>query len=185
MIAAEDKSVLLNTARDSIEHGLHQGQPLMPNPPDYSEVLQKPGASFVTLTLQGQLRGCIGSLQAHRPLIIDVAENAYAAAFRDPRFPRLSDAEFPVLEYHISILTPAEPMQFDSEADLINQLRPGVDGLILEENGRRGTFLPQVWDSLNEPQQFLRHLKQKAGLPMDYWSDSIKVSRYSVEEFGD
>lgn len=185
MITPEDKNVLLNTARDSIEHGLKQGQPLFPDPRDYSHTLQEPGASFVTLTLQGQLRGCIGSLEAHRPLVIDVAENAYAAAFRDPRFPQLSDTEFPDLEYHISILKPAEPMQFDSEDDLIKQLRPGVDGLILEDNSRRGTFLPQVWDSLPEPQQFLRHLKQKAGLPMDYWSDTVKVSRYTVEEFGD
>ncbi|MDZ7804204.1 AmmeMemoRadiSam system protein A [Thiohalophilus sp.] len=181
---AQQRQQLLAIARQSIQHGLQHGRPLSVNPQDYDEPLQQPGASFVTLNLHGQLRGCIGSLEAHRPLVVDVAQNAYAAAFRDPRFPPLSDSEFPQLEYHISLLNPAEPMQFTSESDLIAQLRPHVDGLILEDRGHRGTFLPAVWDSLPEPEQFWQHLKLKAGLPANYWSDSLKVSRYTVEEFG-
>ncbi|TDY00013.1 AmmeMemoRadiSam system protein A [Thiohalophilus thiocyanatoxydans] len=173
---------LLAIARQSIQYGLQHGRPLTVEPGDYDASLQQPGASFVTLMLNRQLRGCIGSLEAHRPLVIDVAENAFAAAFRDPRFAPLSTDEFPDLEYHISLLNPAEPLQFTSEADLLKQLRPQVDGLILEDRGHRGTFLPSVWESLPQPEQFLQHLKRKAGLPADYWSDTLKVSRYTVDE---
>jgi len=173
---------LLSIARQSIQHGLQHGRPLTISLDDYGEPLQHPAASFVTLMLNRQLRGCIGSLEAHRPLVIDVAENAFAAAFRDPRFAPLTAAEFPDLEYHISLLNPAEPMQFRDEADLLKQLRPQVDGLILEDQGHRGTFLPSVWESLPRPEQFLQQLKLKAGLPADYWSDTLKVSRYTVED---
>ena len=114
----------------------------------------------------------------------DVAENAFAAAFRDPRFPPLRPDEYPRLEYHISILNPPEPMTVTSEADLLQQLRPGVDGLVLIEGARRATFLPSVWEQLPDPRQFLAHLKMKAGLPADYWSDSLRFERYTVEEFG-
>ena len=184
MHSASDRQILLEVARESIRHGLEHGRPLHVNVAEYPETLQQPGASFVTLNIGGELRGCIGSLEAIRPLVEDVADNAYAAAFRDPRFPPLSEAEYPRLEYHISILGPSEPMQFESEEDLIRQLRPGVDGLVLSDRGRRGTFLPSVWQSLPEPRDFLRHLKQKAGLPPDYWSDTLQVARYTVEEFG-
>ncbi|MDZ7663283.1 AmmeMemoRadiSam system protein A [Thiohalophilus sp.] len=173
---------LLAIARQSIQHGLQHSRPLTIDPCDYDESLQHPGASFVTLMLNRQLRGCIGSLQAHRPLVIDVAENAFAAAFRDPRFAPLTAAEFPYLEYHISLLNPAKAMQFKDQADLLKQLRPQVDGLILEDGEHRGTFLPSVWESLPHPEQFLQHLKLKAGLPADYWSDTLKVSRYTVED---
>jgi AmmeMemoRadiSam system protein A len=111
-----------------------------------------------------------------------VAENAYAAAFRDPRFPPVSESEFTQLEYHISLLTPAEPLQFRDEADLISQLQPNVDGLVLEDGRHRGTFLPSVWESLPDRKQFLQQLKLKAGLSPDYWSDTVKVSRYTVED---
>ena len=120
-------------------------------------------------------------LEAVRPLARDVAENAFSAAFRDNRFPPLAADEFDDLELHISILSPPEPMTFRSEQDLIAQIRPEIDGLILEEGLRRGTFLPSVWESLPNPHQFLKHLKQKAGLPTEYWSDTIKVSRYTAE----
>lgn len=184
MHSAGDRKILLEVAAASIRHGLEKGRPLPVNLDDYPETLRQPGASFVTLNIDGQLRGCIGSLEATRPLVEDVADNAFAAAFRDPRFPPVSAAEYPQLEYHISILTPAEPMQFESEEDLIRQLRPGVDGLVLSDRGRRGTFLPSVWQSLPDPRDFLRHLKQKAGLPPDHWSDTLQVARYTVEEFG-
>jgi AmmeMemoRadiSam system protein A len=111
----------------------------------------------------------------------DVADNAYAAAFRDPRFPTLTQDEYPMLQYHISVLNPPEPMTFTSEDDLLKQIRPNIDGLVLSDKGMRGTFLPSVWESLPTAEQFLSHLKQKAGLPADYWSDTVKVERYTVE----
>jgi len=175
---------LLDIAEASIRHGLDYGRALEPSLKDYPAVLGAEGACFVTLHSHGELRGCIGSLVAHRPLAEDVAHNAYAAAFTDPRFPPLRDMELDGLELHISILTPSEPMQFDSEEDLLQQMRPGIDGLIMEDGFRRGTFLPSVWEQLPNRELFLRHLKQKAGLPPDYWSDTLKVSRYTTESFG-
>lgn len=174
---------LLQLARQSIAHGLQHGRPLAIDARDWPEALRQPGACFVTLHQHGELRGCIGSLQAERPLMIDVAENAYAAAFRDPRFPPLSADELDRLAVSISVLTPATPMQFDSEQDLLRQLRPGIDGLVLEEGHYRGTFLPSVWEQLPTPQEFLRQLKRKAGLPADHWSEHIRVSRYRSESF--
>jgi AmmeMemoRadiSam system protein B/AmmeMemoRadiSam system protein A len=179
----DDGQQLIKLAKASIKHGLETGQPLPVNPEDYNQALGEQRACFVTLNENNQLRGCIGSLEAHRPLVKDVSDNAYAAAFRDPRFPPLSDAELEKLDIHISILTPASPMSFSSESDLISQLRPGKDGLILEDVGHRGTFLPSVWESLKTPEQFWRELKRKAGLPYDHWSDTIKVSRYETQYF--
>jgi len=177
------RKLLLELAKNSIVHGLKTGEPLKPELSHYPPELQVKRATFVTLERNHQLRGCIGMLEAVRPLVEDVAENAFLAAFRDHRFPALEVDEIDDLELHISILSPAEPLTFDSEQSLIDQLRPGIDGLILEEGYRRGTFLPSVWESLPEPRQFLRHLKQKAGLFPDYWSDTLKVSRYSTEMF--
>ena len=182
MLEHAHKTILLDLARASIANGLKQGRALPVKPEDYSPALQSPGACFVTLQIRQQLRGCIGSLEAYRPLVEDVAENAFAAAFRDPRFAPLSEAEFPRLDYHISILSPTEPLSFTSENDLLKKLRPGVDGLVLEERGHRGTFLPSVWEQLPEPRQFLAQLKVKASLPADYWSDSIRIERYTVED---
>lgn len=182
MLTHENQNTLLDIARASILNGLKQGRSLLIRLADYPPALQAPHASFVTLQINAQLRGCIGSLEAWRPLVEDVAENAFAAAFRDPRFPPVTEQEFEQLDYHISILSPSEPLEFKSENDLLNKLRPDTDGLILEERGRRGTFLPSVWESLPKPRQFLAQLKVKAGLPADYWSDSIKVERYTVED---
>jgi AmmeMemoRadiSam system protein A len=172
---------LLELAKRSIQHGLKTGAPLKINLPEYPEELTEKRATFVTLQIHHQLRGCIGSLEAVRPLAEDIAENAYAAAFNDPRFPPLQAYELDDLEIHLSLLTPAEPVSFTSEQDLISQLQPGIDGLILEKGRRRGTFLPSVWEQLPEPEQFLRHLKQKAGLPLDYWSKNIRIYRYRAE----
>ncbi len=129
------------------------------------------------------MRGCIGSLEARRPLVEDIAHNAHAAAFHDPRFPPLSPAELADLTIHIAILQPAEALAFHSEAELLAQLRPGIDGLILQDGAHRATFLPAVWEGLPEPRQFLNELKRKAGLRMDYWSDSIQAWRYTTESF--
>jgi len=172
---------LWQCAKKSIAHGLQTGQPYKVSVHDYPPSLQVWRASFVTLQKHGQLRGCIGMLEAMRPLIEDVAENAFAAAFRDPRFPAVTADEFPQLDIHLSLLSAPEPMHFASEADLLQQLRPGIDGLILQGGARRGTFLPSVWESLPAPRDFLRHLKRKAGLPMDYWSETLRVERYTTE----
>ena len=182
MFSADEKQILLDIAARSIRHGLDRGHALKVNLHDYPAPLREQRASFVTLHINEELRGCIGMLQAIRPLVEDVAENAYAAAFRDPRFPALREDEYGQLHYHISVLNPAEPIQFSDEQDLLRQLRPGVDGLILEDGKFRGTFLPSVWESLAEPVSFLQHLKQKAGLSANYWSDSLQVQRYTVED---
>lgn len=177
----EQRLQLIRLAKDSIAYGLENGRPLKPDAADYDDTLQQIRATFVTLEINHQLRGCIGMLEAVRPLFMDVAENAFSAAFRDPRFPPVSEEEYPKLEYHISILTPSEPVCFESEADLIQKMRPNIDGLILQEGRLRGTFLPSVWESLPKPEDFLQHLKQKAGLPRHYWSDTLKVFRYECE----
>ncbi len=184
MISEDGRQILLEVARQSVQHGLQYRKPLPVAVADYPDELQVQRASFVTLSLHQQLRGCVGSLEARRPLVVDVAENAFSAAFRDPRFPPLTEPEFPELDYHISVLTPPEPIQFTDEADLLAQIRPNVDGLILEDQGRRGTFLPVVWEGLPEPAAFLQQLKIKIGFPASYWSDSLKVSRYTVENIG-
>ncbi|MBK7956142.1 MAG: AmmeMemoRadiSam system protein A [Candidatus Accumulibacter sp.] len=145
--------------------------------------LGEPGASFVTLTQNGQLRGCIGSLEAHRPLATDVAENALAAAFRDPRFAPLGKDEFARTRVEVSLLTPPEPFPVADEADALARLRPGIDGLILSYGRRRATFLPQVWESLPEAHQFIAQLKLKAGLPADFWHQQITLARYGVRKW--
>jgi AmmeMemoRadiSam system protein A len=174
---------LLEVAIASIRHGLTHGSPLLPPLDEQPDELQQERAAFVTLHSKGQLRGCIGHLQALQPLITDVAENAFAAAFRDPRFPPLTQPELQGLEVHLSILTPPTPLEFSSEDELLAQLRPGVDGLILKDGGHQGTFLPSVWESLPEPGPFLRNLKMKAGLSADHWSPSLRVDRYTTESF--
>ena len=179
------RQILLDVAHASIQYGLRQGKALKPNREDYEPALNAQLACIVTLETRGSLRGCIGHLEAIQPLIIDVAENAFAAAFRDPRFPPLGEEEYPHIQLHISILSPAQPMSFVSEEDLTAQIRPGLDGLIMQEGTRRGTFLPSVWESLPEAKDFLRHLKTKAGLPPDHWSNTLEIYRYTTETFSD
>jgi AmmeMemoRadiSam system protein A len=148
------------------------------------EALAHPGATFVTLTEEdGQLRGCIGSLEAWRTLDADVRANAKAAAFSDPRFNPLSREEFTRTRVEVSLLTPAVPMPCMDENDALRQMRPGVDGVIFEFHGRHGTFLPQVWESLSDPRQFLAHLKQKAGFAADFWSPEVRLYRYEVRKW--
>ena len=176
-----ERKVLLEVADAAIKYGLECGKCISLEVTNYPENLQQKRASFVTLETNHELRGCIGTLCAHQPLVLDVAQNAFSAAFCDPRFCPLTAEEYPLLTKHISVLSIPEPMQFDSEESLLSQLRPGIDGLILSEKGCRGTFLPSVWDSLSDPQEFLQHLKMKAGLPPTYWSDTIKIERYTTE----
>lgn len=184
LLASAERRTLIDVARRSIEQGLETGQPLVIVPSEYHRDLKAVRASFVTLQIRGKLRGCIGHLEAVQPLVVDVAENAFAAAFRDPRFSPLTQVEWPNVALHLSLLTRPVPLQFVDEADLLRQLRPGEDGLVLQDGPNRGTFLPSVWESLPEPATFLAHLKQKAGLAANHWSDRIEVLRYRTESFG-
>jgi hypothetical protein len=184
-LSNEDRVTLLEVARWAIQEGLQNYAPPRVDPADYPETLRSQRATFVTLEIGGNLRGCIGTLEARQPLVEDVAEHAFAAAFEDPRFPRLTEEEFPQLDIHISVLAPSETMNIDSEQELLNRLRPGVDGLTLSLGQLRATFLPAVWDDLPDPYVFLSQLRRKAGLPLDYWSDEIQVERYTTESFGD
>ena len=170
---------LLTIARNAIEQRFaREPRTVTPHPK-----LAQLGASFVTLTQNGHLRGCIGSLEAYRPLASDVAENATAAAFRDPRFPPLSAPELGRTRIEVSLLAAPEVVVFTDEADAAARLRPGIDGLILTHGNRRATFLPQVWESLSDPLEFLAQLKLKAGLAADFWDERIALSRYGVEKW--
>lgn len=179
-------ALLTGLARQAIEAELGQlAEPEPTGPETRSEWLGAPAATFVTLTLDGRLRGCIGSLEARRSLREDLADNARAAAFGDPRFPALTSEELEDLEVEVSVLSAPEPIECRSEAELLEILRPGIDGVVLECGARRSTFLPQVWESLPDPVNFLGALKKKAGLALKYWDDEIRFSRYSVEKFSE
>ncbi len=180
-LSPNDRRVLLNVARTSINHGLIYHRPYEPDVADFSVPLNEPRASFVTLKLHGELRGCIGRLEADQPLVRSVAYNAYAAAFRDPRFPPLTEPESRHVTVHISVLSPMEPIQFKDESDLLRQIRPGVDGLVLEAGQCRGTFLPAVWETIPDPKSFLEHLKVKSGLHPEADITGAKVMRYTCE----
>ena len=145
--------------------------------------LSEKGASFVTLRIGGNLRGCIGSLVAYQPLKDDVRQNARAAAFEDPRFYPLSVKEFEQVHIEVSVLSAPETMSFSSREEALEKLRPGVDGVILSAGRRRATFLPQVWDELPDREEFITHLLMKAGLPPTFWDDSVRIERYTVTAF--
>jgi len=184
-LPVSDQQTLLDIARRSIERGLRDERraPFMSG--DYSAALSTPRASFVTLKIQNELRGCIGTLEAVRPLAEDVHENAYAAAFRDPRFHPLAPSEWHGLRLSLSILSLPQPLLVGSESELINTLRPGIDGVIFEYGQRRGTFLPAVWEALPQPREFVRQLKLKTGLPANFWAETLRIYRYtaaSIEE---
>lgn len=181
---SEQRRALLRLALASIRHGLTDGRPARPHLDAYPPLLHEPRAAFVTLHRAGALRGCIGSLEAEQPLVLEVADKAFAAAFRDPRFPALQAGELTDLALDISVLSPPEPLPVASEAELLKALRPGRDGLILSERGRRATFLPSVWEQLPQPADFLAHLKRKAGLAANHWSEDLRLERYESESFG-
>ncbi|MGE0082502.1 MAG: AmmeMemoRadiSam system protein A [Thiohalomonadaceae bacterium] len=184
-LSAADRDTLLRVAAASIRHGFTHARPLPVKAEDYPEALRPLRATFVTLLdRRNELRGCIGGLQAQWPLVEDVARHAFAAAFEDPRFLPVRPEEFSGLTLSISILNPAVALPASSEAELVAALRPGADGLILREGARRSTFLPSVWEQLPDPHDFLAHLRMKAGLPPDYWSDTLRFERYTTESFG-
>jgi len=176
-----NKRVLLDLAYQSIKSGLDTGHPLSINLRHYAVELAQQTATFVTLEKNKQLRGCIGMLTAVLPLAEDICENAFSAAFKDPRFPPLKQSELTEIDIYLSILSQSVEIEFTTEKELIAKIRPNIDGLILESGSRRGTFLPSVWQSIPTSEQFLQHLKQKAGLAKHYWSDQIKVYRYTTE----
>lgn len=170
---------LLALARAAISSALGHPMQADATPP----WLQELGACFVTLTQAGQLRGCIGSLQARRSLLADVQANAVAAALQDPRFAPLGLAELPHTEIEVSVLLPMQPLAFTDEADALARLRPGVDGVVFEYKAYRSTFLPQVWEQLPDRLDFMAHLKQKAGLPPHFWAPGVHLQRYTVTKF--
>lgn len=172
-------STLLALAAASIRYPL-SGRTLAVQPADVAAELGAPGASFVTLTRGGELRGCLGSQRAWRPLVTDVIENAAAAASSDPRFPRLTAEELPGLGLSLSLLTPDVPVAAATEAELLQALRPGRDGVVLVEGSHRGLFLPQMWEEIQSPAEFMAWLKRKAGLPQTYWSATVRVSRFET-----
>ncbi len=182
-LTSDDKEQLLKTAAESINYGLQNHCALSPDLNNVNALLQNHGASFVSLHLNKQLRGCIGTLEAYQPLIRDIAEHAYDAAFNDPRFAAVNKQEISKLEISISILTPATAIDFVSEADLLSQLKPSIDGLILQAGNCKATFLPVVWQQLNTAQDFVEQLKLKAGLKKTDWPDDISVYRYHTISF--
>ncbi len=179
MPTTEFGDALLQTARHALARAFGRAS-AAPRP---HAALDEHGASFVTLTQRGELRGCIGTLEAHRPLRRDVEENALAAAFRDPRFAPLAPAEFEITRIEVSLLSAPTALAVAGEDDLLQRLRPGEDGVVLAWRGRRATFLPQVWESLAEPRDFIAALKQKAGLSAGFWADDVRISRYTVDKF--
>lgn len=172
---------LLRTAASAIECGLGLVEVAPPDPATLPESLRRARASFVTLTIEGNLRGCCGTLDPARPLALDVWRNAQATAFRDPRFAPLTRTEWLRADLEISVLSPREPMAVSTEAELLGRLVPGRDGLVLSWRGASVTFLPKVWDQLGEPREFVRHLKLKAGWDAGFWSEEIEVWRYDTE----
>ncbi|MCH7550974.1 MAG: AmmeMemoRadiSam system protein A [Proteobacteria bacterium] len=173
---------LLALAAGSIQHGLDHAKALPAGPADCAAELAEHGACFVTLRRDGKLRGCIGTSEAHRPLVVDVSENGFRAAFKDPRFPALKPDEIPGLEVSVSVLSRQTPMAFSSQQEFLDLLRPGTDGLIIEDGKKRALFLPSVWSQLSEPRVFVEHLKAKAGLSKDHWSDTFKARRFTALE---
>jgi AmmeMemoRadiSam system protein A len=179
------RNKLFALARRSIELGLEQLRWVAMEPTELPRALLETRATFVTLRVQKQLRGCCGNLNANRSLSEDVWRNAWAAAFADPRFPPLEFDEWHQADLHISVLSPLEPLAVTNEEELLEVLRPNVDGLVLERDQSRATFLPEVWEQLPDPRDFVMHLKQKAGWPATSWSPHIRAQRYTTENFGE
>jgi AmmeMemoRadiSam system protein A len=178
------RSSLFAIAKESVRQATSD-QRLLLDLADYKDEMLSPYASFVTLTIKKQLRGCIGSLESHEPLVANVAGNAYKAARQDPRFTPVRNDELALLDYEISVLSDLVILDVHSESELLGRLTPGVDGLLIREGRQQATYLPSVWSQLPDPEEFLRQLKIKAGLPPDYWSDTLRVSVYSCCNFSD
>ncbi len=178
-----ERQTLIQIAREAIRSPLEGEKNYNINLRHFNARLQAERATFVTLNLNGRLRGCIGSLAAHRALVVDVASNAQAAAFKDPRFSKLTHAEYQQVDVHISVLTKPRPMTVSSREELIEKLTPGLDGLVLKQGANQATYLPSVWSQIPDPARFVSELRRKAGLPGEGWSDEMTVQTYRTEEF--
>ena len=185
VLSATDQRLLLDVATGVIGNAVARRDPRMPQPSDFQERLEEPGASFVTLERDDQLLGCIGSLVAVEPLVVDVARHALAAAFADPRLPPVTRDDFEEMSIKVSVLTTPEGVAATTFDELVAAVRPGVDGLLVEARRHRATLLPSVWSHVADTEHFLRVLWQKAGLARGAWPADVEVSRYTTEEFGD
>lgn len=185
-LTSTEKSILLNIAREALENSV-RGEALETiNLDELPDKLREKGASFVTLTIEGYLRGCIGGLEATCSLAEDVQQHAIAAAFNDYRFPPVRSDELDDITIEISYLTPPLPLIYKDPSDLLDRLRPGVDGVVIRDGMRRATFLPQVWEKIPEPEAFLNMLCQKMGTSPDLWQKKIvEVLTYQVEKFSE
>jgi AmmeMemoRadiSam system protein A len=185
-LSAEERQTLLTLVHETLVRAVYRQALPSLDLESLPESLRRHGASFVTLTKFGQLRGCIGSLEARRPLVLDVRENAIGAALHDPRFPPVNATELNQLDVEISVLSVPKPLPYDGPEDLIAKLRPGVDGVVIEQDWHRATFLPQVWETLPDPVEFLQQLCRKAALSPDaYTRPGLDVYTYQVEKFGE
>lgn len=178
MYSAIEKQQMLTAARESIRHGLNFGTRIEIDPSRYSAELREIRACFITLKIDDLLRGCIGNIEPRETLVESISHNAHSAAFHDPRFGALRAEEFPLLKIEISVLSDLEPISFSSEQDLIDQLVPGKDGLVITTGHHSATFLPSVWEQLPEAGRFLQHLKEKAGLQTTDWPTDISAERF-------
>ncbi len=183
-LSKQEREILLNLARQALTSALCAELPPAVELQSLPEKLRQPGATFVTLTHRGELRGCIGSLEAAQPLVFDVIEHAIAAALQDYRFMPVSAAELPDLEIEISRLTPAKQLEYENPEDLLEKLRESREGVVVRDGLRRATFLPQVWEKIPDPAEFMDHLCYKMGAPVDLWRRrKLDVLVYQVEEF--
>lgn len=183
-LSESERTYLLSLARHSIENHLKGAKPPVLDLDSLSMQLKEPGASFVTLTMNGYLRGCVGALEPYQSLAEDVREHAVAAAFQDYRFPPLQANELEHIKIEISYLTRPQSLSYEDSNELLTKLRPNVDGVILKDGMRRATFLPQVWEQLPDRREFLEHLCMKMGAPTDLWQrKKLDVMIYQVEEF--
>ncbi len=183
-LTESEKQILLRLAREALEFGV-RGEKLPPlDKAALTPALLAPGASFVTLTIRGELRGCIGTLEAYQSLADDVREHAVAAALEDPRFPPVRESELGKIRIEVSRLTPPRPLEYSDSEDLLRKLRPRIDGVVLKDNFRRATFLPQVWEKIPDPAEFLDSLCAKMGASPNLWRRTkLQALVYQVEEF--
>lgn len=180
-MTGEHGRVLLRQAREAIHAVLERPLDAHPQPGWLSE----PGATFVTLKRENRLRGCIGSIEPRRPIGEDVRENAVAAALRDPRFMPMTTRELVDLSVEVTVLSALEPVAVRTEAEALAAIRPGIDGLVLSYREAKGTFIPQMWEQLPAPKEFLRYLKEKAGLPRNFWEPEVRLQRFTAEKWRD
>jgi AmmeMemoRadiSam system protein A len=183
-LGVADVDLLLDIAERAIVAGLRDVGPTGPALHELPDALRRPAGTFVTLNVRGELNGCIGSIESDEPLGVGVARHAWSAAFTDPRLPALRWVDFDHLDIEISILSPLAPIAAPSRADLLDQLEPRVDGLLIAAGSRRAVFLPSVWEQLPSAATFLDHLFRKAGLPLDWWPDDLRAFTFTADKFG-